>query len=347
MVSVKNLYLTLSLVVVGLVATGLVMTGPSVLISQALAQPQPTGHALQSDLATRTLLLDAARSGDRLVAVGEHGHVVYSDDNGKTWTQASSVPTQVTLTSVTFPGGQTGYAAGHDTTILKTVDGGDTWTLLHNSPSSDAPVLTLYFEDENNGLAMGAFSLVLETKDGGRTWTERSLTGDPYDDLHLNGAFGARDGSIYVAAEFGTVYKSSDGGATFQTIQTPYEGSFWGGMGLPDGGVLVHGMRGNAYRTDDNGRSWKHIPTGAPLSFASATQLSNGTIVMTGLSGAVAYSEDGGHSFRTYIRPDRLGYSAVLEGADGNIVLFGEPGVVPESASFPDGATGGRAAGAP
>ena len=39
----------------------------------------------------RSLLLDVTAAGDRLVAVGEYGTVLYSDDGGKGWRQAHVV----------------------------------------------------------------------------------------------------------------------------------------------------------------------------------------------------------------------------------------------------------------
>ena len=44
--------------------------------------------ALKMESASTSLLLDVTRAGERLVAVGERGHIVISDDRGKTWTQA-------------------------------------------------------------------------------------------------------------------------------------------------------------------------------------------------------------------------------------------------------------------
>ena len=63
---------------------------------------QPSEYAVASDMASKALLLDVARAGSRLTAVGEFGHVLLSDDNGDSWRQAASVPTRNTLVGVTF-----------------------------------------------------------------------------------------------------------------------------------------------------------------------------------------------------------------------------------------------------
>ena len=159
--------------------------------------------AVHSDFAARQLLLDVAKAGDRLVAVGEFGHIVYSDDAGKTWVQAERVPTQVTLTSVAFPSDKVGYAAGHDSKILKTEDGGKTWNLVFQDAESQNPIMAIYFVDEDHGFAMGAFSLFVETEDGGKTWRFREMPvgEDDFVQFHLNDIFqSATSGTVFVAA---------------------------------------------------------------------------------------------------------------------------------------------------
>ncbi|MES1991542.1 MAG: YCF48-related protein [Pseudomonadota bacterium] len=284
-------------------------------------------YATPSPLAEKDLLLSATMAGTRMIAVGEFGHVIHSDDGGKTWVQAKSVPTQVTLTSVYFVNDKVGYAGGHDTTVIKTEDGGDTWTPSYHNMEAQSPIMTVFFEDENHGYAMGAFSFVIETKDGGKTWEQRELVSGDNEDSHLNKAFATKDGTLLVAAEFGKVFRSTDKGVTFSVVNTGYEGSFWGGMNLKSGSALVFGMRGNVYRTDDDGVTWKKINSGTDKSVSGGWELDNGTVVLVGLQGYVGYSTDGGENFTEVTRADRLGYAAVLPGSDNTISVFGEPGV--------------------
>lgn len=313
--------------VVSALAFVLVATPFSATSARAADEKAVVEYATPSDLASHDLLLSATMAGTRMVAVGQFGHVVYSDDGGKTWVQAKSVPTQVTLTSVYFVNDKIGYAGGHDSTVLRTEDGGDTWTSVYHNIESQSPIMTVYFVDENHGFAMGAFSFVVETMDGGRTWAQRELVAGDNEDSHLNKAFATSKGTILVAAEFGKVFRSTDKGATFTAIASGYEGSFWGGIGLKDGSALVYGMRGNVYRTTDDGVTWTKINSGTDKSVSGGWELDNGTIVLVGLQGYVGYSTNGGTDFTEVTRADRLGYVAVLPGADNSISVFGEPGV--------------------
>jgi photosystem II stability/assembly factor-like uncharacterized protein len=284
-------------------------------------------YSTPSNLATKDLLLAATTAGKRLLAVGEFGHIIYSDDEGKTWVQAASVPTQVTLTSVYFVNDKIGFAGGHDSTVIKTEDGGDHWTLAYHDEAAQSPIMTVYFVDENHGFAMGAFSFVIETQDGGKTWKQRTLLADSKEDNHLNKVFATKTGTVLVAAELGTVYRSTDQGKTFSEIKTGYEGSFWGGTALSDGSALIYGMRGNVYRSADDGATWTKINSGTDKSIGGGVELSNGTVVLVGLQGYVGYSTDKGMNFTEVTRADRLGYADVLQGAPGKIEVFGEPGI--------------------
>jgi photosystem II stability/assembly factor-like uncharacterized protein len=298
---------------------------------EAQSGAAPTSDAVEystpSNLATKDLILAATKTGSRLVAVGEFGHILHSDDLGVTWVQAASVPTQVTLTSVYFINDKIGYAGGHDSTVLRTDDGGDHWTLSYHDAKAQAPIMSVYFENENHGFAMGAFSFVIETQDGGKSWTQRALVEGSQEDSHLNMVFAGKRGTILVAEEFGTVYRSADKGKTFQEIKTGYEGSFWGGLPLSDGSMLIFGMRGNVYRSADDGLTWSKVNSGTDKSVGGGVELANGTVVLAGLQGYIGYSSDKGLNFTEVVRADRLGYTAVTQGPQGQIVVYGEPGV--------------------
>ena len=82
--------------------------------------------AIKSSLAAKTLLNGITHAGKRLVSVGQRGHIVYSDDNGKSWIQAN-VPVSSDLLGVNFPTAEKGWAVGHDGVVLHSSDGGVNW----------------------------------------------------------------------------------------------------------------------------------------------------------------------------------------------------------------------------
>lgn len=291
------------------------------------ASNTPYEYAIASDMATKALLLDVAQAGSRLVAVGEYGHILLSDDGGANWQQAASVPTRNTLVGVTFIDNQTGYAVGHAATILKTSDGGQNWTLQYNERNGETPLFAVHFTDAQNGIAVGGFSYTFETSDGGQNWQQRALVEDSFDDFHLNDLFTDKKGNIYIPAEFGTVYKSVDRGRNWKALETGYDGSFWGGFSLANGDVLVFGMRGNVWRSRNGGKSWRKVETDTDQSVSGGTQLPDGRIVLAGLSGTVLVSDNNAKSFTNQPRPDRLSFATAIGKTGNEIILLGDPGI--------------------
>lgn len=294
--------------------------------ASGIAQESPQ-YAIPSQRVTETLLLDVARAGDRLVAVGEWGHVVLSDDGGKTWRQAKSVPTRLTLTEVAFADAREGWAVGHDAVVLHTSDAGETWELQFSDAEDEAILLSVWFENPAHGIAVGAFGLMLETRDGGKHWERRPELEIEGESPHLNHLLAAPDGTLFVAAEFGSAFRSRDGGQTWEHLQLPYDGSLWGGMALEQEAILIFGMRGHAFCTKDMGESWEKVDTNTDQSLQDVTRLADGKVVIVGLGGVVAISADGGRSFRATVQKDRRGIASVAEGADGALLLFGETGI--------------------
>ncbi len=309
-------------------------------IASAFAQDPAADEpetALVKPLAERSLLLDAVATSGRTVAVGERGHVLISDDDGDTWRQSAEVPTRSNLTGVYFHDKQLGWAVGHDAVILRTQDGGETWQRLHWAPEEERPFLDVWFSDADNGFAIGAYGYFLATADGGDTWEDRLIAPiddsgevDPYDlggDFHLNHIARAASGALYIAAEAGTIYRSDDGGETWRTLPSPYQGSFFGSLPLDGDSVLIYGLRGNLYRSDDGGETWTAIDSGTVAILNHGLAMADGTIVIAGTAGAILVSRDGGQSFELKPQSDRQALASVLETAGGDLMLVGEFGV--------------------
>jgi len=291
------------------------------------AEPAPQAEKVQwselEPLSDRSLLLDAAACGKGLVAVGERGDVLLSEDNGSTWKQVS-VPTRSMLTALAVVKGGKIWAVGHDAVIIHSEDCGKSWSLQNFAPEKETPLFDVWFENADHGLAVGAYGLFYETHDGGKTWEERPVDKE---ERHWYAITEAPDGVLYVAAEFGTVFRSMDKGKTWEEMATPYKGTFFGDLALKDGSVLVFGLRGHLFISTDRGETWTPIQTGTTASLQTGIQMKDGTIVIAGLSGTLLIRKDNAKSFRLVNRSDRLGISALVECGPGQLLLFGEEGV--------------------
>jgi photosystem II stability/assembly factor-like uncharacterized protein len=275
------------------------------LVADPMARP-----ALMVAQPARAYLTGIARAGKRLVAVGERGIVVLSDDDGATWRQAS-VPVSVTLAAVQFPTPTQGWAVGHSGVVLHSADGGATWTrqldgvqaaqlvsrdaqsgqggaawlaeaqrLVADGP--DKPFLGLHFSDANNGFIVGAYNLAFRTRDGGRTWTPFGHRLDNPKASHLY-AVESSGSTVLIAGEQGVLLRSTDDGATFARIALPYRGSFFA-LTVDGDNAVVAGLGGNAFASHDRGATWAALALPAPVS-VTAAHLEGGRLLMANQAG--------------------------------------------------------------
>ena len=307
--------------------------------------------ALISRRANAALLLDIARAGQRLVAVGERGTVLLSDDDGKSWRQARHVPVAVSLTRVAFPVATSGWAVGHAGVVLASGDGGETWNRRLDGRSAaaialkaaqaalarrdsaakrrslreaerlvadgpDKPFLDLRFTTPRRGFVVGAYGIIFRTEDGGASWQPRMSHLDNPKGYHLN-AIAAVEGVLYIVGEHGLVLRSTDGGEHFATLKLPYEGSFF--TVAPEGRkAVLGGLRGNAFVSEDQGQAWKRIDVAVPASLAHVAPLSGGGLLFINQAGQAL--RGGGEGVRLLRMPPLPPLTAAIEAADGAIV---------------------------
>ena len=277
----------------------------------------------------KVAIIAATLAGKRIVAAGDYGIIVLSDD-GKKFRQAKSVPTRTVLTSVFFLNDRQGWAAGHDGTILTTSDGGENWQVQRAEPGKDRVLMSIWFENAQHGLAVGQFGLALETDDGGKTWKERKLVDGEAGERHLFQIFAGPDGLAFVAAEAGTLLRTTDGGRTWKAIQTDNKGSFWTGLVQKDGNVIAAGMRGHVYRSADKGLTWSAVPSGTQQSITGILSHEDGSIHLFGNSGVLLLSsQDHVMSFKLMSRVDRSNITAAVSVGQKDY-LFSLNGLLPE-----------------
>ncbi|WGY71364.1 glycosyl hydrolase [Burkholderia cepacia] len=306
-------------------------------VAAAFAQPQDgtvaawaakPAHAWTAP--THMMLTDAARAGSRIVAVGEHGIVLLSDDDGKSWRQARRVPVSATLSAVSFADAKHGWAVGQWGAILATDDGGDTWVTQRLDTSVDQPLFSVLFTNAQDGIAVGLWSLLLQTHDGGKTWARTTLPKPPGGgkaDRNLYHVFADATHALYIVSEQGMVLKSSDGGANWAYLPTGGKGTLWTGVVMPDGRIVVGGLLGSLFESRDGGATWAALNVGTHSSITDLVATGGG-LVGVGLDGLTFAQRVAGGPFDVAQRADRATLTAALIDTRGKQVLFSQDGVL-------------------
>lgn len=296
---------------------------------EAPAAPVKARPAEQAPFAARSLLLGVSNSGKHLIAVGDRGNIVASND-GVNWAQVE-VPVRATLTAVEFADEQHGWAVGHDAVILHSKDGGRTWVLQNFQPELEKPLLDVMFTDANNGIAIGAYGLLMVTSDGGATWIEQEAAAIREEELHLNNITRLGNGEYFVVGETGMMGVSADG-SNWERLTAPYDGSLYGAIPRGDTGAVIFGLRGNVYVSDDVRKGeWTKIEMGTVASFFGGALLPSGDIAMVGLAGEVAVLSPNGQVKNTKVEAMAgVTGSGTLSGAipwKNGVLAVGELGV--------------------
>lgn len=163
---------------------------------------------------------------------GEAGAIYFTDNpTTRVTVQEDGLLTNQHLNAIKFVNSQDGYAVGDNNTFLYTENGGDTW-LLGTGPSAgvDLTALEVHHENYMRMVIVGTSNgEVWQTFDGGATWTERDLPGTATYNIPAIAKCGcaglefflAREVGTYLAPSDGELFRSIDGGLSWQEIDLP------------------------------------------------------------------------------------------------------------------------------
>ena len=308
--------------------------------------------------AAQGLIISIARAGKRLVAVGERGRILLSDDNGGSWRQVET-PTSVTLTQVRFATPSVGWSIGQMGVVLHTEDGGLTWATQFDgiragrvmlaaakadiaahgandvttanlqvaeetvAAGPNVPFLTILPLSPKNLLLSGAFGMAFSSTDGGATWQSIADNVPDPGGLHIYD-LAESGGAVFAAGEQGLVLAGSFAGK-FAPLATPFQGSFFGNLIAPDKSLIVYGLQGTILRSADHGKDWTQPVSGTQSGIDCGIVLRNGDILLGDIAGDLLLSHDDGKTFTSAQAPQPV--AGLAQAADGTVILAGPLGL--------------------
>ncbi|MBK8992862.1 MAG: hypothetical protein IPM40_14830 [Gammaproteobacteria bacterium] len=298
------------------------------------AVPEPRAAQLMPR-AAQSLLIDIARAGERLVAVGERGHVLYSDDSGQRWIQAP-VPVSVMLTAVWFLDAQHGWAVGHDGMIIATDDGGASWRLQRDGLAEQQARDRAALEQARRDLAAREGSdtdaAALEEARAALGEAEERASQPAYAPPLMDVWFADADNGIAVGA-YGSYLRTSDGGRSWihdtARIDNPDELHYYAIVSGGSGRLLIVGESGSMFRSRDGGASWEALSHAYEGTLFGALAFTPGDAVCAfGLQGTVLVSPDFGDTWRRLDSPTESVLAGGTIARDGEALIVGNVGTM-------------------
>jgi len=294
--------------------------------SEQLTPDRLSTSALTCECAENSLLLSIANTGKRLVAAGEQGVIVYSDDQGKKWKQAT-VPVSTLLTSIKFTDTQTGWTIGHDGLVLKTIDSGSNWepvltgnninqlriTALENLIGSMTTENSTPAQIEDTEYAL----------DDAVIAQEEGPTSPLLDMLFLDSSHG------FLIGAYGTILETKDAGQNWQFIghKLPNPEGFHLNRiyQLKSGRLLILGEAGLLLASDDQGESWYILDSPYDGSFFSAAE--SDALYIMGLRGNTFRFDDQNQNWQRVELPVEATINDAIV-VDNQIIMVGQGGTL-------------------
>lgn len=255
------------------------------------------------------------------IAVPAAGAGVSTGDG--TWVWQNPLPQDNRLLATTFVSATTGWAVGESGTIIRTTDGGVTWTGQASGTIYDLTGLSFpdaqhgwvigraHVENED-GNTLGVTRLLLCTADGGSAWQRQPLPPSPLP-YHPTGV-------CFVDPQHGWVLGQTDGygSVLLRTVDGGHTWDFqypdtWQPLSAITFIDATHGWAvgwRDVYRTSDGGQSWSlawEDPDGFGTTDYKTIAVSGGNVLVGGTDNSMnplmVRSGDGGATWQQIASP--------------------------------------------
>ncbi len=233
------------------------------------------------------------------IATGGSRRVFKSTDGGSNWAAADAGLTGVVRALVVDPVNPSVlYASVNGPAIFKTTDGGMSWTLLNvrlpSNPFAPVPLAispsrpaTLY--------AAARFPIIYKSANGGADWTAINTNLDDNYDVRSLAVDPANPDVVY-AGYPGRLYKSTDGGVTWNRADNGLKGSGANSLVIDPVNPSVLYASGNqgVFKSTDGGGNWVAASDGLPTPYPVVNTLIIDPVNRSTLYAVVLFEPDRG-----------------------------------------------------
>ncbi len=182
--------------------------------------------------------------------------ILRTTNGGASWTSFDA-PSNYVLIRFQFISATKGFAIGDPNVLLKTEDGGQTWSEVVPSGDTDS-WRSVFFFDEQNAFGSKDLGRIYRSNDGGIGWTNvhTGMWAEMQDC-----AFKSPTEGLFVGSN-GNIFRTTNGALTLREVPSGTNESLGSVQYLTENLVLAAGDSGTVVRSEDAGLTWTTISTG-------------------------------------------------------------------------------------
>lgn len=263
----------------------------------------------------------------------DEGYIFKTTDRGQTWDRiqdsAINIDTETglqTLNGINFYNDSIGQIVGHGGKILRTEDGGESWSMIINGSWASFTDIYMHSSRSATIISSGAYS------DGAIF----NATTEWYTFDRKEVEFAARsihfiDPNIGFIAGYGVVQKTTDGGNTYQILDL--KNDYFFDISFPTSNTgYVCGWEGGVYKTENQGETWKTVnPSnkvfGARQHYENIDFINENQGVVCGYNGHILYTNDGGNSWQKLETNTKENFHSIYFYDEQTVFAGGENGL--------------------
>jgi len=229
------------------------------------------------------------------------------------WETIYTEPNNMVILDIHSFNEDTLIAVGESGTIMKSIDGGSTWTTQNSGTSYN--LYDIECINLNNYYVCGLDGTILHTIDGGSTWTTQN-SGTSYNLLSIT-FIDQNNG--YICGYNSTILHTIDGGSTWTTQNSGVLNNLINIKFITTNNGYICGWDGAILHTIDGGSTWTTQNSGTSYNLLSITFIDQNNGYICGADGAILHTIDGGSTWTTQnsVVSDNLYYVQFINDSTG------------------------------
>jgi photosystem II stability/assembly factor-like uncharacterized protein len=215
------------------------------------------------------------------------------------WNIVTPFPTNNSLNALFFIDGANGWFAGSGDCILRTTDGGNTWT--KQSTNTGKSWWGVHFADSQNGWIADTWGSISATTDGGNTWHQQAAPSSLY--FYAMQFPDAQHGFVLLQSD--SLFYTTNAGTTWNRIKIDVTQYHYGMKFVSPGEGWICGSAGQILHSTNGGIDWtaQNSGTSIDLSTIDFTDNQNGWAAGYTSEGQsiVVHTSNGGSTWATLV----------------------------------------------